>query len=218
MKIIISTSLKDITLSQYQNYQKEIDASVNRPDQMEYLNIKKIQIFCGLTQAEVYNIQLGEVYDIAERIELILQEQPQLVESFELNKIKFGWVTELDKLSYGEFLDLNGNISDWDTMQAAMAVLYRPIIKEQSGGLYLVEKYKGDKYHKDLLNMPMDAVIGSMVFFWNLGMDLASCIIKSLEADKEVMNQVNFQDNGIGIAQSMNLLEETLQNMKRLHN
>jgi hypothetical protein len=214
MKIIIPTSLKDITLSQYQSYQKEIDASVNRPDQMEYLNIKKIQIFCGLTQAEVYNIQLGEVYDIAERIELILQEQPKLVESFELNKIKFGWVTNLDKLSYGEFLDLNGNISDWETMQAAMGVLYRPITKEQSGGLYLVEKYKGDKYHKDLLNMPMDAVIGSMVFFWNLGMDLASCIIKSLEQDKELMTQVNFQDNGIGIQQSMNLLTETLQKIK----
>ena len=217
MKIIIPTSLKDITLSQYQKYQIEIDASVNRPDQMEYLNIKKIQIFCGLTQAEVYNIQLGEVYDIAERIELILQEQPKLVESFELNGIKFGWVTELDKLSYGEFLDLNGNISDWETMQAAMGVLYRPIIKEQSGGLYLVEKYKGDKYHKDLLNMPMDAVIGSMVFFWNLGMDLASCIIKSLETDQELMTQVNFQDNGIGIAQSMSSLVQTLQSMKRLH-
>lgn len=217
MKIIIPTSLNDITLSQYQNYQKEIDASVNRADQMEYLNIKKIEIFCRLTQAEVYNIQLSEVYDIAERIELILQEQPKLVESFELNKIKFGWVTELDKLSYGEFLDLNGNISDWYTMQAAMGVLYRPIIKEQSGGLYLVDKYKGDKYHKDLLEMPMDAVIGSMVFFWNLGMDLASCIIKSLETDQELMNQVNFQGNGIGIAQSMNSLVETLQNMKRLH-
>lgn len=217
MKIIIPTSLKDITLSQYQNYQKEIDASVNRADQMEYLNIKKIQIFCRLTQAEVYNIQLGEVYDIAERIELILQEQPKLVQNFELNGIKFGWVTNLDKLSYGEFLDLNGNISDWDTMQVAMGVLYRPIIKEQSGGLYLVEKYKGDKYHKELLNMPMDAVIGSMVFFWNLGMDLASCIIKSLEQDKELMKQVNLADNGIGIAQSMSSLVETLQSMKRLH-
>ena len=215
MKIIIPTSLKDITLSQYQNYQKEIDTSVNRADQMEFLNIKKIQIFCGLTQAEVYNIQLGEVYDIAERIELILQEQPKLVESFELNKIKFGWVTELDKLSYGEFLDLNGNISDWDTMQAAMAVLYRPIIKEQSGGLYLVEKYKGDKYHKDLLNMPMDAVIGSMVFFWNLGMDLASCIIKSLEQEQEFQKQLNLVDNGIGIQQSMNSLVQILQSMKK---
>jgi hypothetical protein len=217
MKIIIPTSLKDITLKQYQNYQKEIDASVNRADQMEYLNIKKIQIFCGLTQAEVYNIQYSEVYDIAERIELILQEQPNLVQNFELNGIKFGWVTNLDKLSYGELLDLFGNISDWETMVAAMGVLYRPIIKEQSGGLYLVEKYKGDKYHKDLLEMPMDAVIGSMVFFWNLGMDLASCIIKSLETDQELMTQVNFQDNGIGIAQSMNSLVETLQSMKRLH-
>ena len=215
MKIIIPTSLKDITLLQYQKYQNEIDSSANRPDQLEYLNIKKIEIFCNLTQAEVYNIQLGNIYSISEKIDMILEEQSQLVQKFELNGIKFGWVPELDKLSYGEFLDLNSNISDWSTMQVAMGVLYRPIKKELSNGLYNIEKYKGDKYHKELLNMPMDAVIGSMVFFWNLGMDLASCTIKSLEVEKEFQKQLNLVDNGIGIQQSMSLLVQMLQSMKK---
>ena len=215
MKIIIPTSLKDITLLQYQKYQNEIDSSANRPDQLEYLNIKKIEIFCNLTQAEVYNIQLGNIYSISEKIDMILEEQSQLVQKFELNGIKFGWVPELDKLSYGEFLDLNSNISDWATMQIAMGVLYRPIKNELSNGLYNIEKYKGDKYHKELLNMPMDAVIGSMVFFWNLGMDLASCTIKSLEVEKEFQKQLNLVDNGIGIQQSMSLLVQMLQSMKK---
>ena len=100
-------------------------------------------------------------------------------------------------------------------MQVAMGVLYRPIKNELSNGLYNIEKYKGDKYHKELLNMPMDAVIGSMVFFWNLGMDLASCTIKSLEVEKEFQKQLNLVDNGIGIQQSMSLLVQMLQSMKK---
>ena len=75
MKLIVPTSLKDITLLQYQNYQKEIDSSANRPDQAEYLNIKKIEIFCKITQDEVYNIQLCDVYSISEKIDYIAKDQ-----------------------------------------------------------------------------------------------------------------------------------------------
>lgn len=214
MKITIPDSLADITLNQYQRYQKEIENSKSRPDQSEYLNIKKIEIFCNLTHDEVYNIQLGEIYDISDRIELILEEQPNLIQKFEINKIKFGWIPELDKLSYGEFLDLNGNISDWETMHIAMGVLYRPIKNEIANGLYNVEKYKGDKYHKILKEMPMDVVIGSMVFFWNLGLDCVNYITKSLEVEQKFQKQLNLVDNGIGIRHSMNSLEGILQSLK----
>ena len=213
MKVIVPESLKDITLGQYQRYQIELDASKNRPDQLEYLNIKKIEVFCNLSQSEVYNIQLGDVYSISEKIDLILEEQPQRVERFTLNGIKFGFVPELDKLSYGEFLDLNSNISEWETMQIAMGVIYRPI-KNEAAGLYNVEEYKGDKYHSVLKNMPLDAVIGSMVFFWNLGLDRVTAITKSLEVEEMLENQLNLVDNGIGIRQSMNLLQATLQSMR----
>lgn len=217
MKLIVPETLADITLRQYQRYQKEIDYAKDMPNQMEYLNIKKIEVFCNLSQTEVFNIEVGDLFEIAEKIEVILQTESELIQKFKLNGINFGWVPELDRLSYGEFLDLNGNISDWSTMHIAMGVLYRPIKNEASGGLYTVEKYKGDKYHKDLLDMPMDAVIGSMVFFWNLGMDLATSIIKCL-TEEEKENPQNLAENGIGIAQSMSSLTTILQNLKVLRN
>jgi len=213
MKVTVPESLKDITLLQYQKYQKEIDSSENRNDQMEYLNFKKLEIFCNLSESEVYNIQLTDVYNIAEKIELILQEQPPLISKFEISGIKFGFIPELDKISYGEFLDLNNNISEWENMVVAMGVLFRPIKNESKGGLYNIEKYKGEKYHKILKNMPMSAVMGSMVFFWNLGLELATYITKSSEV-AEAMEQANFQINGGGIQHSMNLLTTTLQSMK----
>lgn len=215
MKIIVPDSLKDITLKQYQEYQNEIDISENRPDQAEYLNIKKIQIFCNLAEEQVYNIQLGSVRDICNTIDTILLEQPELVFNFKSNDIEFGWIPNLDQLNYGEFLDLNSNISEWPTMHIAMSVLYRPIKNKGLNGLYNVEKYKGSRYHKEIKDMPMDAVIGSMVFFWNLGLDCVNSIIKSLEMEQKFQTQMNLVDNGIGIRQSMSLLVQTLQSMKR---
>lgn len=213
MKLSVPESLADITLLQYQKYQQEIKNSEHRSDQVEYLNIKLIEIFCNITESEVYNIQLGDVYSIAEKIAIILESQSELIQKFIIGDIKFGWIPELDKLSYGEFLDLNSNIVDWETMHVAMGVLYRPI-KNESGALYNIEKYKGDKYHEVLKQMPMSAVVGSMVFFWNLGLDCVSCITKSLEVQTIFKNQLSLVDNGIGIQHSMNLLDQTLQSLR----
>jgi hypothetical protein len=214
MRITVPESLKDITLDQYQKYQIEIDKSNENENQTEILALKKLEIFCNLKAVEVYNIQLTDVVDIANKIELILQEQPQLVQKFDINGVRFGFVPDLDKISYGEFLDLNNNIAEWQTMVTAMGVLYRPI-KNETRELYNIEKYKGDKYHKILKDMPMSAVMGSLVFFWNLGADLAKYIIKSSEV-AEVMKQTNLQNSGGGTQQSLNYLGTILESMKIL--
>jgi len=215
MKITIPSSLADITLIQYQEYHQEIERRKNLPDSDEYLAIKKIEIFCKLSREQIMNIEYGDVQNISDILDNILESQPSLVEKFEVDGIRFGWLPELDKMTYGELLDLNGNISDWSAMHIAMGVLYRPIKNEIKNGLYNIEKYEGEKYHKQLRNMPLSAVIGSMVFFWNLGLDCLKYITKSLETNQvEFKNQLNLIETGIGTQRSTNLLEATLQNMK----
>ena len=217
MKVTVPSSLNDITLIQYQEYNQEIEARKELPDAEEYLLIKKIEIFCKLTREQVLNIEYSSIKQISDILDKILEEQPELTEKFTLNGIKFGWLPKLDDMSYGELLDLNSNISDWDSMQVAMGVLYRPIKQELKNGLYNIEKYEGDKYHKDLRQMPLSAVIGSMVFFWNLGLDCVKYITKSLEENlTDFQNQLTLTETGIGIAQSTNSLEVILQNMKLL--
>lgn len=217
MKLIVPSSLDDITLIQYQEYNQEIESRKDLPDAEEYLKIKKIEIFCKLTREQVMMLEYDSVDNISNILDEILQRQPNLVQRFTIDKVKFGWLPELDKMSYGELLDLNNNISEWSSMHVAMGVLYRPI-KNEANGLYNIEKYEGDKYHKQLRQMPLSAVIGSMVFFWNLGMDCTTYILKSLETETDFQNQLNLTENGVGIRQSMNLLEETLQSMKLLNN
>lgn len=212
MKIIVPTSLDDITLVQYQQYQKLVESKIA----IEELTISKLEIFCGINREQVLSIEFLDVHNISDTIDKIIVSQPKLVEKFKVNNIKFGWLPKLDDMSYGELLDLNGNISDWETMHIAMGVLYRPITNEIKD-LYSVENYKGDKYHKDLRQMPMSAVISAMVFFWNLGLDCLKYITKSLEVanNQDFQNNLNLVESGLGMRQSMNSLQEMLPSLKR---
>jgi len=161
---------------------------------------------------------MTSVIDISNKIKEVLIQEPDRVEFFNVGNIKFGWHPKLDSMSWGEFLDLNNNISDWETIIVSMGVLYRPVTKYYKGK-YLIEEYKGDTYNDALMQMPMDAVMGAMVFFWSLGMDCAKYIAKYLEEEAMKMNfqsQLNLVENGVGIQQSMSLLGEMLQKSMRL--
>ena len=216
MKIIVPSSLADITLSQYLRYLKALESAETNPDP-NYIQIVTLEIFCKLTRIEVLDIEYSFVATIYERITEILKQEPQLVTEFKVGDLTFGWIPKLDDLKYGEFVDLNTNISDWESIVVSMGVLYRPITIKK-GNKYLVEEYKGDTYHDALKQMPMNAVVGAMVFFWNLGIDCTNSTLRYLETQT---TQTNFQkqlclvENGIGMQQSMNSVVQTLQNMKR---
>jgi hypothetical protein len=217
MKLVIPSSLNDITLIQYQEYNQEIESRKKLPDAEEYLKIKKIEIFCKISREQIMNMEYDSVENISDILDNILERQPELVERFKVNGIEFGWMPDLDKMSYGELLDLNGNISDWSAMHIAMGVLYRPI-KNESNGLYNIEKYEGDKYHQYIRKMPLSAVIGAMVFFWNLGLDCVKFILNSSEMEREFQKNPILNPTGIGIAQLTNWLEETLPSMRLSNN
>ena len=215
MRVTVPTSLKDISLSQYQTYLRELENNKDESD--DYFRIKRLQIFCNLTYEQVLNIQYGSITEISNKIDEVLNSKNDYVERFTIDGINFGWLPKLDDMSYGEFLDLNNNISDWENMHVAMGVLYRPIIKELQNK-YAIEPYGGDKYHEQLKHIKMDCVVGAMVFFWNLGMDLGIATANYLE---EEMNKMSFQqqltlvENGAGMQQLTTLLTEILQKMKQ---
>jgi hypothetical protein len=215
MKLLVPTSLSDITLESYLRYLEQLNL-VEKDNLPEYyLMTKMLEIFCNITEAEAKNIKLNSVIEITTSIKEILEQKPQRVEFFKVGSLEFGWVPKLDDLSWGEFLDLNANISDWDTIYISMAVLYRPVTKKYKGK-YLIEEYKGDTYHDAIKQMPMDAVLGAMVFFWNLGMELANSITKHLVAEATSNPQtLNSLESTDGILLSMNYLEEILLSTKQ---
>ena len=144
----------------------------------------------------------------------LFNKKPSLVTKFKLNGVEYGFHPELDDLLLGEYIDLDNFIGDWDNMEKAMNVLYRPII------VRLKDKYNIEEYQIEnsvnLLDMPMDAVLSSIFFLWNLGLELSQTMMNYLEeGETEALTQyLNSQESGDGINQFLDSLTETLHDLK----
>ena len=210
IKINIPSSLKDITLRDYKHF-LEIQKETKED---RFLNAKMIQVFCKVNLEDVMRLKLSDSESIVKIISDMFEEKPALVKKFKLGKTQYGFHPELDAMTLGEYIDLDTFISDWDNMEKAMNVLYRPILvslKER----YSIEDYNIDTA-SDMLDMPMDAVMSAVFFLWNLGIELSTVMTSSLDSQEtELLTQyLNSQKSGVGINQFMDSLKETLDDLK----
>lgn len=216
LKLKIPTCLSEITLKQYKAFLKVQETEKND----KIYNAKVINIFCNLKMEDVMLLKLNDVTEITNIIYELFEQKPGLVSKFKLNGVEYGLIPQLDDISFGEYIDLDTYIGDWDNIDRAMNVLYRPILVK------LKEKYSIDKYvvdnHKLLDNMPMDAVLSSIFFLLNLGMELSTVMMNSLDLDKEankdLIEFLNLEKNGGGISQYTDSLKAILDDLKILPN
>ena len=210
IKINIPNSLSEITLRQYKKFleiQKE-------NEQDRFLNAKMIQVFCKISLEDVMRLKLKDTDEIVSIISELFDQKPALVTKFKLGKKEYGFHPELDTLTLGEYIDLDTFIGDWDNMEKAMNVLYRPVIVK------LKEKYSIEDYNidtsNDVLDMPMDAVMSAIFFLWNLGLELSQVMMNSLEQEETtaLTQYLNSQKSGVGINQFMDSLTATLDDLK----
>jgi hypothetical protein len=209
IKVKIPTSLSEITLRQYKHFLK-ISEDVKSDN---FMNAKMVEIFCSLPLAEVMKLEVNAVDEIVEMISKLFEQKPALIKRFELNGTDYGFHTGLDNMSLGEYIDLDNNIGDWPNIERAMNVLYRPVVSK------LKEKYSIAEYEvgneEKILDMPMDAVLSSVFFLWNLGMELSQVMMNSLEAEETeaLTKYLNSVPNGGGINQFTVSLTGLLQDL-----
>ena len=211
IEINVPSSLNEITLGQYQKFLKIAE---NNPDG-NFLDAKMIEIFCGIPLSDSYKLKMSSVTAILDILNDMLSQTPKHVERFKMNGIEYGFIPDLDEMSLGEYIDLDNNASKWEQMHVAMNVLYRPI-KTSKVGKYNIEEYDV-KFPEVMKDMPLDAAIGSLFFFYNLGMELANHTIAYSVTPAEmeaIQGQLTSQRNGDGINQFMDSLTEMLQNLK----
>lgn len=216
VKISIPTNLNEIKLSQYQKFLKIVQDN----EESDFLNHKMVQIFCGVDLNIVDAMRQKDVEDAVNTIGGLFKQMPPLQQKFEMNGTTFGFIPNLDDMSSGEYMDLDGYITNWDDMHRAMAVLYRPI-KQKLGEKYLIEDYEGtERYAEKMKDMPLDVVLGSVVFFWHLGKELLKSTMDYLVENPQIvtLNKANLEKGGDGILQSMHLLREMLDDLMKLQN
>lgn len=212
LEIQIPTELNEIKLIQYQKF---LSIAKDNPEG-EFLQQKMVQLFCGIDLKDVAQIKYSEVNEITNRLGLMFSKEHKLIPKFILGGVEFGFIPNLEEISFGEYTDLDTYIGDWDNMHKAMAVLYRPI-KQKFKHTYSIEEYNGSITYSDVMkHAPLDAVLGATVFFYNLGNELLKSTLNYLENNQEIMNILNKHNSenvGDGIHQSMLLLKETLENL-----
>jgi len=212
IEILVPDSLNEITLGQYQKFLRV------EQNNEQFVAQKMLEIFCGVKLTEAMSMRIKDVRAIISHLDELLNQQPQLVKKFSLKGQEYGFIPNLEDMSFGEYIDLDTFLGDWSNMHKAMSVLYRPI-KDKYGERYNIVDYDVvDAEH--LRDMPLDAVISSLLFFYRLGIDLSRLMTDFLEQEEEsrIVQYLNSDRSGVGINQYINSLKETLDDLNILLN
>lgn len=213
----IPQSLADITLGQYQEYLKVLDGlrEGKKPEEelsegeLEFLNKKSLQIFCGVDLKEAYDLPLKIFMFALEQIQICFSEETPLIREFVFKddrgvEQRMGFIPNLEEMTFGEYVDLDSFVVDWQQCHKAMAVLFRRKT-DISNSLYRIDKYRGqetlDWYAEAMKNMPVNIALGALLFFYRLGTKLAVAMTNFLEASlaRSSQSSDNSQKDGDGI-------------------
>ena len=191
----------NITLREFQTY-----ARIEEPTEEDM-----IRCFLNKSKGEIVKMKASDFKKRIEEINIALSAEPSFKPRFTLNGIEYGFIPNLDEITYGENRDLVEYINDWQTMHKAMAVAYRPISTKRKEK-YIIEEYDGTGERPELMqDMPLEIVQGMNIFFYNLINDLLNCIPKFITT--EVKNLASLEENGEAIKKFIPSVKETLRDL-----
>ena len=214
VEILIPSSLREVTLEQYQKF-----ARINTDDNQDtgFMMHKTVEIFCNLDLKDIAKIKFTSVQEILNDINRLFEPKQDLIRTFTMGGKEYGFIPVLDDMTLGEYVDLDENFTDWDSMHKAMAVLFRPVTLKK-GDRYQIQDYNGLELAEQMKKMPLDVVMGAMVFFYRLNNELLKTTLNFLEQEvgKEMttQQQQHLGKNGDGIKASMELLKEMLPSLR----
>ena len=218
LELLIPTSLSEIPLKHYQEFRKVAENSNDE----EFISEKMIELFCGIELKDVIKIKASDISDMVQHFNQLFSGKQNFQHRFKIGDLEFGFVTDLENISWGEYIDIERNLTSWDTMHKAMAAMYRPITKRK-GEKYEIEEYNGTATYAEVMKYaPLKVGVGASVFFWTLGSELLTALVDYLEKEMKgmdlttIQNSLNLESNGVGIKAYMHSLKETLQDLTQL--
>jgi len=220
VQINVPSTLNEIPLKHYQDF---LNVQKNSSDE-EFVAQKMVEIFCGIRLIEVAKIKLTSLNELIVHFTTLFSTTPKFQPTFKIGDIEFGFIPELEEISFGEYVDLDSHLQSWDNFHKAMAVLYRPI-KTRKGEKYDIKDYDPNADMQELMRFaPLDVCIAASLFFWTLESDLLQATLNYLEKEiakqknlsQTLAKQLNLQNDGDGIKAFMQSLKETSLSLTRL--
>ena len=214
IKVVIPESLKDIKAADYARF---VQMDIKEQDLVQ----QAILYFVGLNEKDLRKISAAAITEIGQSTMEALNEIPKLERFVELDGVKYGFHPDLEKMTFGEFVDLEEYFKEpYKNWQRILGLLYRPVVKE-SQGRYLIEDYDPDKHNGDALKEVDAAVLqGALLFFYRLEIALVKDLLTSLEKKGEIPPQAQQQSekdlgrSGGGMRQLTHLLGEIYSKWK----
>ena len=208
LEVSIPSTLKEVKLKDYQDF-----LLIENPS-----NDDLLKCILNINTKELGKIKDKDVDYSINHINKLFDQEHKFIPTFNLNGVSYGFIPNLDEITYGENKDVTSYINEWGNMHKAMAVLFRPL-KQKQGHKYLIEEYEGShKYSEVMKEMPLSVVLGAMVFFYNLTNELLNYIPSYLEKEVtkgQTQGQIS-PENGEAIQNYIHLLKETLQDLNKL--
>ena len=187
-KIKVSLDYSTITVKQY------VDFISNEGNE-----VGQVSAILGQSKDFVRQLAPDQLQNAINAFKSVI-EQPQANKQ---NKWKdYGFVPDINAISFGEWLDLDSNCKDFPkNLNKILSILYRPI-SNQLGNKYTIEPYTSAhlKNADDFNEMPLSIANGALVFFSTIEKELVNTSLQFL--DSQVMTNLK---------EAMEMMEEALQ-------
>jgi hypothetical protein len=189
VKILIPESARELTIEQYQKFLKvEGDET--------FTMLKALELFANIPLKVAYAMKADDILSISTDIFTMISVKHPLVKRLSFRGKEYGFVPNLEEMSFGEYIDLDNYLSDMQNLHKTIGVLYRPITIDK-GGLYEIEPYNGTDGYSDF---PLDVALGATLFFYRLSNRLLKDSQTSLEEEttNNLTSQPPLTSQGLG--------------------
>ena len=188
VKLRIPNEWSDITIGIYQEYVKIQESKASEKNKV----IRSLALLCNTSPFVVKKMAYTDLLDIMNIIKGMIDTEPKeedFVKVFTFSDIEFGFVPNLNKLTTGEYIDLESYCKNpIENLHIIMSILYRKVTNKVNKR-YAIEPYNPDEFKEELFkDCPMNIALSSLGFFLTLGERLAKTSLRYLEK-QEVKQQ-----------------------------
>lgn len=174
--ITIPKSWTEITIKTWQ----ELNA-VQSESELTNL-IERIAILSDCDPQDIRNLDMKEFNKLTDELKWLGSDLPKEINlKIEIDGKKYGMIPDLNFISTGEFVDIeNWKDNSTENIHLIAAVLWRPIIKEEEDGSYLISKHKPEGFMRraELFNnkLKITDIWGAVLFFSSFGLQFLEII------------------------------------------
>lgn len=167
----------------------------------DYLFLKTVQETFGDNESKLISevckyftqgkdLPIAEAKEKLDNLIKILKQEPRFIQRFEHKGVEYGLIPNLERMTTGEYSDIEMYSTDINKVTNLMSVFYRPIV-EKVGDMYVIEPYEGShKYANTMREVPVEIYLGLMVFFYDLSKNLLKgSLISSQKALKPLLTR-----------------------------